>query len=100
MRGPAKDCLQVRSGGTVKLIKDEVGVSQGSIARSVGVSPAFISMVFAGKRSCSPVTAQAIVDALGGLPLTVDMLFRPGVIPTTTQSVTSSISDEGMAKVA
>jgi transcriptional regulator with XRE-family HTH domain len=46
----------------------EAGLNQEQLAAAVGVSPALISLLLAGERSCSSLVAVAITRCLTGDP--------------------------------
>ena len=44
---------------------DQLGISQNELARRSGLSPGFVSLLMAGKRSPSPPTRRRLMQALG-----------------------------------
>ena len=44
---------------------DQLGIPQNELARRCGLSPGYLSLLMAGKRSPSPPTRRRLVQALG-----------------------------------
>ena len=44
---------------------DQLGISQNELARRCGLSPGYLSLLMAGKRSPSPPTRRRLMQALG-----------------------------------
>lgn len=53
------------SGVVLRALREKAGVSQGTLARILGVSPAHICNVEHGRRGISPVAAKRLAEALG-----------------------------------
>lgn len=71
--GPER--MTLISADTLRALIAQRGISYARLARTVGVSRAFISALTLGKReSCKPETAQRIAHSLGA---PTNLLFEP-----------------------
>jgi len=68
--------LHVISGTTIRSLIRDRGLDQQDLARSIGITPAALSMMLDGKRGVRQQYAVAILEQLGGAPLTLQMLFE------------------------
>jgi len=73
--------MRLINGETFAAIRRERGKSQSDIARSVGVTPSFVSQLEAGRKGCTAETAAAIVKALGSPRYGLKQLFVNTIQP-------------------
>src|SRR6187549_2089715 len=92
--------MRLINGETFAAIRRERGKSQSDIARSVGVTPSFVSQLESGKKGCTAETAAAIVKALGAPKYGVRQLFVNTVQPIEGSPSTSRRSQRALLKSA
>src|SRR5471030_3504924 len=62
-------CRPKHPGAVLATFIEPYGISQNSLARSMGVSPRRINEILQGKRAITADTAIGLADVLGGGPL-------------------------------
>ncbi|WP_231875693.1 helix-turn-helix transcriptional regulator [Gordonia sp. QH-12] len=56
---------QIRTGATIKALREKDGWALGKFASALGVSHSYMSNIEAGRKRCTPALARSIADLLG-----------------------------------